>query len=151
MRKEICMLTLAASTLLGGCMFQHLSPASRLQESVQGLNDQTRWVRLDLAQQRVAHSYKQEFMVSRSKWGNDVQIADLDFRNIELRGEQGAESVVIFSWYSQSDMTLRTSVLRQHWKNTRGQFALTAEEVIEGDPRLLLKPTAPEQDPAKGS
>lgn len=125
-------------SLGAGCMFQSLTPAARFKEEVTGMNDESRWNRIDLAQQRVAPKYQSQFVAARAKWGKRVQLADLDLVNMQM-GEAGkAMSIITLSWYDMDDMTLRSSVIRQQWESTVTRFALVSETVIEGDESIFV-------------
>jgi hypothetical protein len=137
-RQLTCFVILLAAS---GCFVQHLSSSQRLQEAVQGLNDEARWGRLDLAVGCVAPRYRNAFYTSRSRWSRSIQIADVEISQVVM-GEKGrAVSVVMISWYDFAAMDLRQTLLRQRWQRggSRG-FMLVSEDVIDGDPQLVASP-----------
>lgn len=132
-------------TLLGvtvsGCLLQNMSADERLRDSVLGLNDEVRWTRLDLASMRVAPAYRAAFAETHRGWGRAIQIADMELMRVALgEGNRTATSIVTFRWYSTSTMTLRESTVKQEWARSGNGYALTSEEVVDGDPLLLPMP-----------
>ena len=125
-----------------GCILQNISPEERLRDAVVGYNDETRWNRLDLAQQRVTPMKRGEFRLRHYRWGRDIQIADLDILDVQVRGEDrdNATSIVQIRWYDQSTMLLADTVVAQEWERVTGGYILTAEDVREGDETLLEIP-----------
>lgn len=145
--RRITWLVAAACLALGGCLFQHFSPAQKLTDQAHALNDETRWARIDLATQRVAPEYRAAFLASHRAWGHEVQIADADMTNVVLDGdEEGATSVVTVSWYDRATMEVRSTTVRQHWVHRDGGFLLDDERVVGGDEALLASP-----EPDRGS
>ena len=106
-----------------------------------GLNDESRWERLDLAVQRVAPRYRATFMGSRHAWGRDIAIADTEVSALVVAEDLGsATSSVEISWVDQRSMTLRSTVLRQRWVRTDNGYLLDEETVTRGDESLLSAP-----------
>ena len=129
------------SSVLAGCLFQNLSPTQGLSDQVYGLNDESRWDRLDLAVQRVAPRYRAAFMGSRHEWGRDIAIADTEVSALVVADDlASATSSVEISWVDQGSMELRSTVLRQHWIRTDNGYLLDEETVTSGDEALLSTP-----------
>lgn len=134
MRRLLPLVTL----VLCGCMFQNIAPTERLGDAVNGINDETRWGRVDLAAQRVDPRFRSRFSASHARWGRQIQIADSEVTQMTL-AEDGdtAISVVAVSWYQLDGMDLRVSVLEQKWKRSGNAFVLSRERVVDGDQELL--------------
>lgn len=130
----------AAGLVLGGCLFQHFSPAQQLTEQAYALNDEARWARIDLASERVAPRYRAAFLSSHREWGARIQIADADMTNVVLGEDDTATSLVRVSWYDVTTMEAHATTLRQRWIKTDGGYLLDGEEVIGGDEALLQLP-----------
>lgn len=125
----------------GGCIFQNMSPSERLKDAVIGLNDETRWTRLDLAIQRVEPTYRGTFSASRAKWGKQLQIADVELLDARFpEDSDDAVSVVSVTWYALSDMTLHTTVIKQSWTRGNSSYLLVSEDVMSGHEALLELP-----------
>ena len=126
----LCVLSVSAA----GCIFQNISPEERLRDAVVGYNDETRWTRLDLAQQRVTPAQRGEFRMRHYRWGRDIQIADLDILDVQVRGEDRdqATSIVHIRWYDQRTMLLADTVVGQEWERVTGGYLLVAEQVRDG-------------------
>jgi len=139
-------LALLASTL-AGCMFQNVSTGERLRDAVTGINDEMRWSRMDLAIQRVHPTFKEEYAQTHYRWGEIIQIADMDLLNVQLEEDgDAAMSIVAVSWYRYDTMTLHRTVIRQQWVLVGGAFALEAERVLNGEERLLEPPPLEEEE-----
>ncbi|MGE0784708.1 MAG: hypothetical protein AB7S26_03395 [Sandaracinaceae bacterium] len=127
-----------AGLLLSGCIFQNLSSARVLQDTVYQLNDEARWARIDLASQRVTRDYRAAFLLSHRAWGHDVAIADIDATTIDMGdGEDTARSLVTVTWYDQRTMELSNTVLTQQWVRVDGSYFLDGETIVGGNEDLF--------------
>lgn len=141
---------IAASTV--GCM-NNLSPRMKLDEAVQDMNTAARFGRIDLATERVDGKVRPEFLKRHRLWGGDVRIVDVEIGSIEKMTDKEAVLFVSYSWFRPSEGSLRTTTIRQTWKNTEGNadtWALYDEERSAGDvgllgepPVLVLRPDVP--------
>lgn len=120
---------------------QNLSPEVRLRDSVVELNDEARWGRMDIATQRVAPAFREQFRLSHHRWGQDIQIADTEILGVKADSEEGgAVSRVAVRWYDRRSMVLADTVLRQTWQKHKQSFILISEAVESGHPGLLAIP-----------
>jgi hypothetical protein len=132
---------------LSSCVFQNAGLSERLRDAVEGINDQARWSRFDLAVENVAPTYRPEYAALRHKWGRSIQIADTEVVQMRLSQERdGAVSLVIVQWYSYDTMTLRQTTIRQKWDRAGDRFALASEEIVAGDETLLEEPPEEEDE-----
>lgn len=143
---------IAVLLVLGGCVFNSVSAEERLRDSVVGLNDETRWNRLDLAAQRVAPAFIGRFRATHHSWHRELQIADSEIVNVEIgEGREEATSFVTVRWYDQRTMLLSETTLKQKWRRALNGFVMIDEDVADGNPRLLELPeafrTEPEDEP----
>lgn len=154
-RPPFAPLLLAALTALSlsGCMLASQTPAAKLREQVQSMNEEARWSRMDLAQERATPKYQPAFVAKRAAWGKKVSIGDLEIVQMVMAEDgKSAESIVAMSWYNLNDMTLRSSTVKQSWKAVGLAFSLDNETVIDGDTTLFakIKPPATKGAAAKG-
>ncbi len=127
-----------ATLLLAGCMLQNVAPTERLGDAVNGITDETRWGRVDLAAQRVDPRFRAHFSASHTRWGRQIQIADAEVTQMTLADDgNSAVSVVAVSWYQLDAMDLRLSVVEQRWKRNGNEFVLSRERIVDGDNTLL--------------
>ena len=143
-RHDPCMHLRAAITAVAlsisasACFFANLGSDKKIGDAVQNLNNQARWGRLNDAALLVLPEYRETFMNQHRFWGTDIQLADSEVVNIQLASDsKNASATVSYSWYAMTDMTLHETTLRQHWEATKNTFALRAETVVRGDPKLL--------------
>ena len=150
---QLLRITLAALLCLslGGCMAGNLSASESLRDSIVNLCDELRWSRIDLAIDRVAPSFRNDFSVMHAGWGRDVQIAETELLRVNMETEgDGASSMVSVRWYNMSSMTVHETMVEQTWLRAGRHFMLTDARVVDGDSRLFREP--PEVDAAaKGS
>lgn len=147
MRRISPLAALIAATLMSGCLLQNMSAQERLRDSVVGFNDEMRWGRQDLAIQRVAPEARAEFSARHHAWGRDIQIADSEIVNVTVGHEgEDAASYVTIQWYRQNSTLLATTTLRQTWERTMGSYAMTGEEVHEGEESLIENPFEEEEE-----
>jgi hypothetical protein len=129
---------LFASLALSGCMGA-MSPAAKLDDAVKETNDAARFGRTDLAIERVLPASRAEFAKRHRLWGSDVRIVDVEYGGLEKMTEGEAILVVGFGWFRPNEGVLRTTTVRQTWRNDkgRGPWYLDTEERVSGDLGLL--------------
>lgn len=145
-------------------MLQNTSKPERLRDAVNGMSEESRWGRVDLARQRVLPQYRADFELARAHWGKDIQIADVEVVAMKLNDgdakdllrEQGMSeeeleevpdgiSSVHYAWYGK-DMVLRSTVLEQKWQHKMGNFYLLEESIVDGEASLLREPEPETKD-----
>jgi len=145
------LIPILALVLVSGCVLHNISPQELLRDSVMGLNDEARWVRMDLAAERVAPPYRSAYRANHQAWGRSIQIADVEILGAELDADaEGAVSTVSISWYSYSTMMLHNTVVRQRWLSAGRSYVLVSERVVDGDPDLLAPPESDEDGDEDG-
>jgi hypothetical protein len=123
---------------LGGCFMANTSPAKKISDSVQDLNEQARWGRIGDAALLVEPGYRDAFLSAHRGWGSDIQLADTEIVHLQIAPDaEHASAIVTYSWYAMDTMTLHETTIRQRWSAHSGGYALTSEAVIKGDSRLL--------------
>jgi hypothetical protein len=126
---------------LSSCIMQNMSPETRLRDSVVELNEETRWGRMDVAKQRVAPGFREQFVLSHARWGSDIQIADSEILGVNADKDDGAAtSRVAVRWYDQRTMLLSDTILRQTWQSQKQTYILMSESIESGHPGLLAMP-----------
>ena len=142
----VCLLLVSLCT---GCVFNNMSAEETLRDSVVGLNDECRWNRFDLAQQRVESAYRSQFRLRHHGWHRDFEIADSEIMGVEVgEGRERATSFVQVRWYDYATMILHDTTLKQIWKRGVNGYFLVSEEVTDGNERLLEIPESmlPDED-----
>ncbi len=129
---------LIAPIALAGCI-GGMSPAMKLDDAVKETNDAARFGRTDLAVERVMPVSRTAFVKRHRQWGSDVRIVDIEYGGVEKMSEGEAVLIVGFGWFRPTEGVLRTTMVRQTWKNDRGRgpWYLFDEERASGDPGLL--------------
>jgi hypothetical protein len=136
---------------LCGCFMANTSPAKKLSETVQDLNEQARWGRLTDAANLVEPAYRNAFLSAHQQWGSEIKLADTEVLHVQIApGAEHANAIVNYSWYAIETMTLHETTVRQRWSAYSGGYALTSEAVVRGDPRLLHVPAAGEASEPPG-
>ncbi|MDB4976954.1 MAG: hypothetical protein JWN48_5295 [Myxococcaceae bacterium] len=135
-------LVLALSGLTSGCTLTQLTPTARLSESVNQLNDMSRWGQIDMAVQTVSPKYKTEFRTRRREWGEGISIAEVEliYQQLAPDKESGVSEIAL-SWTEANGVMLRRSVITQRWASERGSFHLVGEVIKKGDPALFAAST----------
>lgn len=132
--RTLAPLALALTACMGA-----MTPAQKLDDAVKETNEAARFGRTDLAVERVAPASRAAFAKRHRFWGADVRIVDVEYAGVEKMSESEAVILVGFGWFRPSEGTLRTTTIRQTWKNDRGTgpWFLTDEERVGGDLGLL--------------
>ena len=145
----VFLVVMLAGVTLGsaGCLLQGQGRAEALADAVHGMVDETRWGRAELAADRVAPAFRERFVQAHAKWGQSIEIADVDLGTLRMASdEESATAVLTVSWYALDTMDLATTQIRQRWEHKGGNYVLAREAVIGGDARLLERaaPAAPQ-------
>ncbi|GAC1533670.1 MAG: hypothetical protein NVS3B10_27880 [Polyangiales bacterium] len=120
-----------------------MTPAAKLNDVVQETNLALRFGRNDVAIEHVIAKARSQFIAHHRTWGSELRIADVELGAVEKMTEKEAIVLVGFSWFRPAEGTLRTTVVRQTWKNDEGSgpWGLFAEERVSGDIGLLGEAT----------
>lgn len=124
-----------------------MSAASRAQETATDLNTNTRFGRLELATENVDAANREKFLMQHKAWGNSIRIADYEMSGFKIKDSELAETLVTVSWYRVNDEDLHNTVIRQKWKQQKGDWRLMEEARAEGDSGLLNDAVAPMPSP----
>lgn len=144
MRATLVILLFGLSS--SGCILQNMGAERQLTDQVYALNDEIRWARIDLATERVAPSFRTDFMILHRSWGHEIQIADSDCTHVQISEDsESATSLCTLSWYDQRTLELYTSVIEQRWIHTDNGFLLDRETVVGGEPGILETPPEDEE------
>jgi hypothetical protein len=130
-----------------GCAPPQGSLASA-QEAAQELNQDSRFGTSLVAMDHVAPEAKPDYSAKHRGWGSAVRIADVEVAGMKPSGVHDLEVLVHVAWYTLAQQELRSTTLKQSWKE-KGGWLLVAEERLEGDYGLLGEPVvvaAPDEE-----
>lgn len=97
-----------------------------------------RFGRSQLVAERIAPTEKGDYTRTHHAWGTDVRVTDAEMDGFHMKpGDEEAEVNVRVAWYRPDEGELRTTVLRQTWKDYKGAWLLSHEERADGDVGLL--------------
>jgi hypothetical protein len=114
-----------------------MSPPARAQEAATDFNQNQRFGRMELVAERVADSSREKFFERRKLWGNKIQVADTEVLSFKMKSDSEAFVTLKVGWYKVDEGDLRTTVLKQTWKDLKGAWKLVSEERTDGDVGLL--------------
>jgi hypothetical protein len=89
--------------------------------------------------QHVATSARDAFVAHHRGWGTSVHIADIEMAGLRPNGDRDAEVTVRVAWYRPEDQELRTTVIKQSWRD-QGGWKLVDETRLEGAIGLFGEP-----------
>ena len=116
------------------------SPTAKLQEAAQETNINTRFGRMEMAVDYIAPKERDEWAKRHKWWGGKIRIADAEMAGTHLTSDSEAEVTVRVAWYRQDEQELRTTGIRQKWRDLNGQWKLVGEAWLDGDVGLLGEP-----------
>lgn len=122
---------------LFGCLGQ--TPSAKMQETARDLNMNARFGRMELVVESVHPTYRAQFVARHRAWGTRVRVADTELVGMRF-GDNEAESMVSVAWYETAHQELRSTTVRQKWKNVRNDWLLQSEERADGDVGLFGEP-----------
>ena len=138
--RSVHVLGLAFSLLASGCALAGQLESSRAQEVALETNMNARFGRMEIAVENVAPEARERFMEHRRGWGSTIRVADYDMVGLKMKGVEDCETVVRIVWYRFAENELKQSSLKQKWHETKGNWKLTDENRLDGDPGLIGDP-----------
>ncbi|MEY4549496.1 MAG: hypothetical protein RL685_5691 [Pseudomonadota bacterium] len=138
-----------AMGLLSACLPMG-APARKISDVARDVNVATRFGRMDVALEHTAEGHRSEFLRQRADWGKEIRILDVEITRLDMKkDEDSADVFVDVGWVRMSEGLLRSTRVKQQWKNQENDWQLDAEERLSGDIGLLgenvvvLHPEAP--------
>lgn len=129
---------------LSGCaIVAPMSAQARAQETATELNTHSRFGRMELATEHVDPAQREAFLGRHKSWGNAIRVADYEMAGFKMKGDNDAETLVRVSWYRVENGDLRNTLIKQSWKQVKGDWRLVEEVRAEGDAGLIGDPTPP--------
>jgi hypothetical protein len=114
-----------------------LGPMISAQQAAQELNMDARFGRGEFTLDRIAPAARKEFEAHHRAWGSGVRVADVELAGSRPQGDHDVDIFVRFAWYRMEDQELRSTTLKQGWREKNGGWELVAEERADGDVGLL--------------
>lgn len=122
-----------------GCL-NSSSGAAAAQEAARELTTNLRFGRMEMVMEHVSASEASVYMAQHKSWGSTIRIADAELAGLRMVSKDEATITVAVSWYEPQTQELRSTMLRQTWKDLKGGWLLTAEARADGDIGLLGEP-----------
>jgi len=146
------LVTAALALATGGCISPPTA-ADRLTDAAYEMNMATRFGRMDVAMSFVGEKARKQFMNSHSGWGRGIRISDLEFAGLDMPGKDEATVLVHVSWQRIDESTLRTTSIKQKWRDMeKGGWLIVDEIRVGGEPGLLGEPRdAPVMQASRGA
>jgi hypothetical protein len=127
-----------------------LGPVMTAQQAAQEFNMDARFGRGDVPVDRIDPALREEFAAHHHGWGSSVRLADMELAGSRPHGDRDVDVFVRFAWYRTSELELRSTTVRQVWREKVGNWQLVSEERTDGDVGLLGEPVvyqAPPEEP----
>ena len=149
LRRRFALALVLAGGALAGCATA-TNTRAKLDDAVQETNVAARFGRGDIAVERVAATARPAFLHRHKGWGSEVRIVDVEFGSVEKLGSTEAVVLVSFEWQGRGDGLVRSTVVRETWRNDGGDAGwwLVDEERASGDVGLLNDAAARKPDEA---
>ena len=127
---------------------------AKAQETLNDFNLHSRFGRIEVAAEDVTPGARAEFIQHRAGWGSKVRIADSEVIGIQVVNKDKTEvrANVRIAWYRANEGELHVTVLRQAWKDFKGDWKLIREERGDGDIGLIgesMERVAAEGEPSR--
>ncbi len=107
---------------------------SNLQEAVLAFNEGVRWGRLQEVLPRIHPDSVDHFVEMHKEFGDDIKVSDYEILNANHDDKnKKADVSVRISWYRESEMVVRKTMLVQHWEEHGQDWIMLAEEYVSGD------------------
>ena len=138
--------SLTVALALVGCMGP-ATPAQRLSETAYDYSTAMRFGRYDVAFGHVSDEAREEISKQHVAWGRSLRIVDLEMGGLSMKAKDEAEVVLNVTWQRPDEIEVRSTQVKQTWKDDRG-WRVVAEERASGDSGLLGEVTPEPTDAA---
>jgi hypothetical protein len=130
---------LCLGLLMAGCFMP--PPASqRVSDAARELNVAARFGRMDVALELTSEKFRSKFLKSRSDWGRNVRVFDVELAGFSMSTKNRADVEVDYSWARADEGTLRVTRVAQEWRDSGRGFQMVRERRVAGDSGLLGEP-----------
>jgi len=146
MRQRIAL----AFALVAPACSSPLGPVMTAQQAAQEFNMDARFGRGEVSVDRLDPAIREEYAAHHHGWGTTVRLADVEIAGSRPKGDHDMDVFVRFAWYRTNDEELRSTTVRQEWREKVGNWQLASEQRIDGDVGLLGEPIvyqAPPDEP----
>lgn len=118
--------------------------AEPLDRGLHRYHDSLRWQRLSQAAQYIPPRQRGAFFDERMELEEDLRITMYDIRRVDI-GETENHAIVYveYTWYSDSEGTVHSTVAEQRWRRHGDQWLLLEERRSRGEPMPGLPEPAP--------
>lgn len=121
------------------------SKAQRVQEAAYELNMISRFGRVEAVLDKVLPEERSQFIARHQNWHGQLRIVDLELAGIGFPKSDEADVFVNVGWQPANMADMRSTVVRQRWKDQKGTWLLISEERAQGDIGLFGEPSAEPQ------
>jgi hypothetical protein len=113
------------------------SKAQRVQEGAYELNMTSRFGRTEGVLDKVAKEEREKFLMRHRRWHGQIRIVDLELAGMGFPSSDEADVFVTVGWQPADGADMRSTTVRQRWKDKRGTWVLINEERAQGDSGLF--------------
>jgi hypothetical protein len=123
-----------------------------LMESVRTYDEGLRWGRYSAAATRVPPREREAFLDERDELAKDLHITDYDLIKVGAKHDDRATVEVKYSWFKETEGTLRETRAVQQWERHGASWMLVEERRSHG-PEMpgLAEPATPPADDAEAT
>lgn len=139
----------------GACTAPQL-PSAHVSEVARQAGVAARFGRMDVAAGYSAPSNLKAFAERRAAWGKQLRVVDIELARLSMLSPEEADVWLQVAWVRMGEGLLRSTEVRQRWRNPGGGWKLFEEQREAGDVGLLgenvlvLRPAvAPSQFPTQ--
>jgi hypothetical protein len=88
-------------------------------------------------------------MRRRGEWGREIRVVDVELAGMSLPDSEHAVIEVDYAWMRMNEGVLRTTRVRQHWRDGEGAWRLEREQRAAGDLGLFGEPVEVKKPPPR--
>lgn len=127
-------LTLAAA----GC-FTPATPEARVLEVAQEVKMATRFGHVEVALEHVAPAARESYVTRHAVWASDLRIVDVELVGLTVEDRAHADVELAVHWQANDEAVVRTTNVRQRFRDEGGAWLLESETHARGDAELFAR------------
>ena len=140
------LLSLVCALSLGACVMPP-SASEKASDAARELNLSARFGNMDVAAKKASNAARADFIQRHAQWGGEIRIVDVELAGMNMPDSDHAVFEITYSWMRNSESSMRSTRVIQHWSSLNGAWALESEKRGAGDVGLfgehveVLRPT----------
>jgi len=133
-------LVLSLLPFAGAACFAPTTPEARVLEVAQEMKMATRFGQVEVAIEHVDAPARADYVARHAIWASELRIVDVELVGVEVQPDNAhADVELAVAWQANDEATVRTTNVRQRYRDDHGAWRLQTETAGRGDGELFAR------------